>query len=66
MAILNCSHLACGHKGLFGAAHAPQVVAARAPVNAPRAPVNAPRAAGHAHPMIIGDAGTWSLDCPCG
>src|SRR5476649_1960906 len=40
MAILNCSHLACGHKGLFGAASAPQVDAARAPVNAARAPVN--------------------------
>jgi predicted amidohydrolase YtcJ len=23
-------------------------------------------AGGHAHPRIIGDGGTWSLDCPCG
>jgi hypothetical protein len=22
--------------------------------------------AGHTHPLIIGDAGTWSLECPCG
>jgi len=22
--------------------------------------------AGHAHPLIVGDNGTWSLDCPCG
>jgi hypothetical protein len=22
--------------------------------------------AGHAHPLIIGDSGTWNLDCPCG
>jgi predicted amidohydrolase YtcJ len=31
-----------------------------------RAGFEAPRAAGHAHPMIIGDSGSWSLDCPCG
>ncbi len=32
-----------------------------------RAGVEPPRAvaAGHAHPMIIGDAGAWSMDCPC-
>jgi hypothetical protein len=23
-------------------------------------------ARGHFHPLIVGDAGTWSLDCACG
>jgi len=30
------------------------------------APVLAAAAPGHAHPLIVGDGGTWSLDCPCG
>ena len=21
---------------------------------------------GHSHPLIVGDGGTWSMDCPCG
>ena len=25
-----------------------------------------PSFAGHRHPTVIGDAGTWSLECPCG
>lgn len=25
-----------------------------------------PSLAGHAHPMIIGDGGAWSMECPCG
>jgi len=25
-----------------------------------------PAIAAHAHPMIIGDAGAWSMECPCG
>jgi len=25
-----------------------------------------PALASHQHPMIIGDAGTWSMECPCG
>jgi len=25
-----------------------------------------PAVAKHAHPMIIGDAGAWSMECPCG
>ena len=25
-----------------------------------------PALAGHRHPMIIGDSGSWSFECPCG
>jgi len=25
-----------------------------------------PASGSHAHPLIIGDSGSWSLDCPCG
>jgi len=30
------------------------------------APAAAALGGGHAHPLIIGDCGAWSMDCPCG
>jgi hypothetical protein len=30
------------------------------------APGPVPRAMTHKHPMIIGDSGSWSMECPCG
>ena len=32
--------------------------------NAPSDPASA--RTGHSHPLIVGDGGTWSMDCPCG
>ena len=26
----------------------------------------APQAVAQSHPLIVGDSGTWSLDCGCG
>jgi hypothetical protein len=28
-------------------------------------PATNPVASGHPHPVIIGDAGTWTMECPC-